>query len=123
MNTFNGTGWLQKPAWFATSAATKSRVLCFDIFLVNERHGTTEPAPWRCEMEELTNPIDRYEPKLVAGTGIMIRGELCTRAFMKNGVHSGFSRFIQLDRLEFSRLPVAADQPETEPAAHEQTTH
>lgn len=115
MNTLNATGWLQKPAWFATSAATKTRVLCFDVFLINERDGKTEPAPWRCEIEELTMPIQRYETKLVAGAGVMVRGELCTRPFTKNGVHTGFSRFIQVDRLEFSRLPVAADQlaPET----------
>lgn len=115
MNTLNATGWLQKPAWFATSAATKTRVLCFDLFLINERDGKTEPAPWRCEIDELTMPIQRYETKLVAGAGVIVRGELCTRPFTKNGVHTGFSRFIQVDRLEFSRLPVAADQlaPET----------
>ncbi len=119
MNSFNGTGWLQKPAWFATSAATKTRVLCFDVFLVNERDGDTQPAPWRCEIDELTAPIARYETKLVAGAGVMIRGELSTRPFMKGGVHAGFARFIQIDRLEFSRLPVAADQPEPEASAHE----
>lgn len=114
MNTLNATGWLQKPAWFATSASTKRRVLCFDIYLVNERSDApAEPAPWRAEIDD-EMIMHRSEAKLVAGAGLMIRGELCTRPFMKNGVHSGFTRYIQIDRLEFSRLPIAADQP-TEP--------
>ena len=113
MNTVNATGWLQKDAWTATVPGTYARILCFDLFLVSHRHPAAPAVPWRCEIADATLQADTG-PKLVAGAGLMVRGELEAVPLLKNGVVSGYTRTIQLDRVEFSRLPVSAHQPTAE---------
>ena len=113
MNTITATGWLQKEAWTATVPGTYARILCFDLFLVSHRHPAAPAVPWRCEISDPTLQADTG-PKLVAGAGVMVRGELEAVPFIKAGVISGYTRTIQIDRLEFSRLPVSAAQPKAE---------
>lgn len=111
MNTVNATGWLQKDAWTATTPAPHRRLVIFDAMLENARG---QPAPWRCEIEDEALGM-RVEAKLVAGAGLMLRGELCAVPFIKHGVHSGFTRLIVVDKVEFSRVVAAAASPD--PAA------
>lgn len=107
MNTVMATGWLVKEAWSTTQPRTYRQILCFDLMLAQG----DEAAPWRCEIED--EALGReLGPKLLPGTAVMIRGELRTRAFVKQGVKEGFSRWIAVDRLEFSRVR----QPAAEPA-------
>jgi len=115
MNTLNATGWLQKDAWTATVPGTYARILCFDLFLVNHRRPAAPAVPWRCEISDATLQAEAG-PKLVAGAGLMVRGELEAVPFLKNGVVSGYTRTIQCDRVEVSRLPVSAAQPAAEAA-------
>lgn len=113
MNTINATGWIQKEAWTATVPTSGKRLLCFDLFLVNDDDpSAAEPAPWRCEIEALAVQ-QRAEGKLVPSAGLIIRGQLRARPFYKGGVLSGYTRIIVVDRCEFSRLPVAAAQEAT----------
>lgn len=107
MNTLTATGWLVKDAWSATQPGTGRQLLLFDLMLGNE---DGEPAPWRCEIESETL-THRVETKLVAGASVMVRAELRARPFVKHGVHEGYTRFLVVDRLEFSRLPVGAEEP------------
>lgn len=109
MNTINATGWIQKEAWTATVPTSGKRLLCFDLFLVSHRHPAAPAVPWRCEIADAALQAE-VEPKLVAGAGLMVRGELEAVPFIKSGVVSGYTRTIQIDRLEFSRLPVSAAQ-------------
>jgi hypothetical protein len=115
MNTVNATGWIQKDAWTATVPATYARIVCFDLFLVNHYHPAAPAVPWRCEISDLKLQAEAG-PKLVAGAGLMIRGELEAVPFIKAGVVSGYTRTIQIDRVEFSRLPVSVNQPAQETA-------
>jgi hypothetical protein len=116
MNTIAATGWLQKDAWTATVPGTYARILCFDLFLVNHRRPAAPAVPWRCEIADTTLQAE-VSPKLVAGAGLMVRGELDAVPFIKAGVISGYTRTIQCDRVEFSRLPVSVHQPEREAVA------
>lgn len=107
MNTLTATGWLVKDAWTTTQPGTGRQLLLFDLMLENENN---EPAPWRCEIEK-PDLAHRIEAKLVAGAGVIVRAELRARPFVKHGVREGFTRFLIVDRVEFSRLPVAAEEP------------
>lgn len=118
MNSLNATGWLQKDAWTATVPGTYARIVCFDLFLVSHRHPAAPAVPWRCEISDARLQAE-VESKLVAGSGLMVRGELEAVPFIKSGVISGYTRTIQIDRLEFSRLPVSAAQPQPQPTAAE----
>lgn len=112
MNNFSGTGWLVKDSWTATTPGTHRRLLLFDLMIAND---DGEPAPWRCEIEREAL-INRVESKLVAGAGIILCAELRARPFVRHNVREGFSRYLLVHHVEFSRLPVAADQPQPEPA-------
>lgn len=108
MNTVMATGWLVKDAWSTTQPTTYRQILCFDLMLPGEG----EPAPWRCEIgdEEYAKLVGR---KLTAGAAVMVRGELRARPWVKSGVKEGFTRWIAVDRVEFSRVPHATVERET----------
>jgi|GEM_PF-6451378 len=109
MNSFTGTGWLQKEAWTATVPTTMEQILLFDLYLAHDDHLTgMQAAPWRCEITQLAIK-QRHAAKLIPGAAVMVRGELMAKPYIKNGVHSGFTRYIAVDRLEFSRLPAPAE--------------
>lgn len=113
MNTINATGWIQKEAW--TEYCLGKRLLCFDIFLVNDDDpNVPEPVTWRCEIEAL-DVQQRVQAKLVPWAGLIIRGQLRARPLYKDGCLSGYGRIIVVDRCEFSHLPVAPAQEATAP--------
>lgn len=100
-----GTGWLQKDAWLATQPVTYAQILCFDLMV---RAGE-QVAPWRAEIRD-KELADRIGPKLIAGAAIMFHGRLEARPFFeRHGVQKGFSRYLEITHVEFSRLPAAAD--------------
>lgn len=103
MNTAMLTGWLQADAIATYVPGSGARVLVFDVMLANG----SEAAPWRCEIvdEMLAKAVEK---KLVAGAGVMLRAELRARPFVRDQVTKGMVRFLVVDRVEFSRVPVAA---------------
>jgi hypothetical protein len=105
VNTITATGWLVKEPW-DTFRPSGQRVICWDVMLAQAEG---EPAPWRCEMED-TKHAQECLPKLVPGAAVIIQGELRARPYKKHGVTEGYSRFIDVHRIEFSRLPVAGQE-------------
>jgi hypothetical protein len=118
VNTITATGWLVKEAW-ETFRPSGRRVICFDLMLAQAEG---EPAPWRCEMED-TDHAKACLPRLMPGAAVIMQGTLRARPFQKHGVTEGYSRFIEVLRIEFSRLPVAGqettEERETEKNARE----
>lgn len=83
------------------------RKLIFDLHV--RTSGGVE-FPERCVIEDPT--LQRAaEPKLLAGAFILIEAEPLARPFMKQGVQAGWTRELIVRRIEFIRVPKAA-QPE-----------
>jgi len=110
MNTLTATGWLVKEAWQTTVPVTYRQILCFDLML-QTGEGTEDPAPWRCEIDDEALG-KKLQARLQPGAALIIRGELRTRAWQRNGVTEGFVRLIHVDRLEFSKT---VREPEATP--------
>lgn len=105
----HGTGWLQKDAWTATQPTTYKRIVCFDLMLTNSRG---EPVKWSAEIHDEALAT-KVEPKLVAGAAVIFRAILDAMPYVRHDVQKGFTRYLIVTDLEFSRLPGSA---EAEPA-------
>lgn len=97
MNTMIVTGYLPKQAWDAYRPGG-IRIVGFDVVLKDE--GSAEESTWTCEIEDAAE-IARVGNSLLPGRGVVLRGRLAGRPFVKNNVTAGYVRFLRIDRVEF----------------------
>jgi len=100
MNLTLATGYLVKDAWSTVQPGTYRQILCFDLMLTG-RDG--KAVPWRCELDD-EGEAKRVGPKLVAGAGVIVGAELAGRAWSEHGVQKGFTRYLAVTHVEFSRV-------------------
>lgn len=116
MNTALVTGYLPKQAWDSYRPGG-ARIVGFDVVLKDE--ASAEESVWSCEIDDAAE-IARVGNLLLAGRGVALRGRLAGRPFVKNGVSSGYVRFLRIDRVEFvksdrSQVQMERDEPEAGP--------
>jgi hypothetical protein len=97
------------PAYTPPAAgAAAVRKLIFDLHV---RASTGAEFPEKCVIEDPA--LQRAaEPKLVAGTYLLIEAEPIARPFEKNGVQTGWTRELHVRRCEFIRVPKSAQGEE-----------
>lgn len=105
MNTILCTGWLQKAGTIAYTPAGR-RKLMFDVMLAASAP-ETEATPWRCEIAD-PELIARVESKLTPGTAVILQAELHGRPFREKDVIKGYTRYLAVTAIEFSRVAAVA---------------
>lgn len=103
------TGGVVKAAAPAYTAAMVKKVL-FTIAVRDSRGGDSF---WNCEAEESPELMDYLEREAEPGRGIRVDFELCTRPYVKNGVHKGDTRFLRVIAAEVA--PARAMKEEEAP--------
>lgn len=93
MTTATATGYLTRGAERAYTPTGQAKLI-FDLVI--------SEVPWRCEIED---PVlmERAEPLLTAGRGLIIQGELAGRPYIERGVTKGFTRYLRIHQAEFVR--------------------
>lgn len=111
MNTMLVTGYLPKQAWDAYRPGG-GKIVAFEVVLKDE--SSADESTWTCEIEDAAE-IARVGSSLLPGRGVVLRGRLAGRPFVKNNVTTGYVRFLRIDRVEFvkseqSHVQMARDE-------------
>ncbi len=114
MNTLLATGYIHRSAVRACTPAGIYK-LTFEAML--RADGDEEVTPWHCEIEH-PDLVNKLEDRLSAGRGIVLRAQLAGRPFMRNGVRSGFVRFLKVSDVELVRADRTGPATETEQEAN-----